>query len=107
MSKNCTNVRAADYFSSFNQSDHCFLASSLPSSLLKHPHDYDRQHQDKSRLFKIIICATITIYGLFLFEFQNVGEGNIGIKDLLLYANVIINPTKNEIISRFCFVFIL
>ena len=72
----------------------------------RRPHDYDRQHQDKSRLFKIIICATITIYGLFLFEFQNVGEGNIGIKDLLLYANVIINPTKNEIISRFCFVFI-
>ena len=35
MSKNCTKVRAADYFSSFNQSDHCFLVSSLPSSLLK------------------------------------------------------------------------
>ena len=26
-----------DYFFSFNQSDHCFLASSLPSSLLKVP----------------------------------------------------------------------
>ena len=26
-----------DYSSSFNQSDHCFLASSLPSSLLKRP----------------------------------------------------------------------
>ena len=63
------------------------------------------QHQDKSRLFKIIICATITIYGLFLFAFQNVGEGNIGIKDLLLYANVIINPTKNEKDFTFLFCF--
>ena len=29
-----------DYFSSLNQSDHCFLTSSLPSSLRKLPIDF-------------------------------------------------------------------
>ena len=46
-----------DYFSSFNQSDHCFLASSLalPPSLLKLP-DEDDDDDDLMMLTNIPLC---------------------------------------------------
>ena len=59
-----------DYFSSFNQSDHCFLVSSLllPSSLRKLPvfeprtatgsENFARQDRGLSQIFKLIVSTS-------------------------------------------------
>ena len=61
-------ARAARLFSSFNQSDHCFLASSLPlpSSLLKLPED-DWLSLFPSSSFSMRLASSLMIFSWSLF----------------------------------------
>ena len=56
-----------DYFSSFNQSDHCFLvlSLSLPSSLLKFPFKKLRRQLQGKRHIKIELCGKLSLLRLF------------------------------------------
>ena len=86
-----------DYFSSFNQSDYCFLASSLPlpSSLLKLPNrelkQPRRRRQQKPDIFAYLTMKNSILHALHV---------HISSFDILKTFSFFLRREKNDLFCR-------